>query len=345
MNKKPIRTMEQFAETIGVSRPTVSKYFQDPSSVRAKVRKRIELGVEETGFRPNLLAVNLNRRRTRIIGLIFPNSLDPFYMELRRLIEINARAHGYLSFVFSSEANPDLEVEAIETLNSLNAAGVIMAPIGNAAHRAKLKALAHRLPVVFVDVPLDDEEAFVGTDNHQSIDLMVDYLSRFNEPPCYFGGPEVNVNTAEREAAYVSAMKARGLEPVVIGRTPSRSWDFEAYAFDEASRILSNGNFPTKSILCCNDRLAFGILAAAYQNGVKIGIGEDCDLRVAGHDDHPFSRYTVPRLTTAAQDAQGIGRHAVELLFKKIGQPQAESENEAENQIRVGARLVLRESA
>ena len=60
-----IRTMEQFAEAVGLSRPTVSKYFQDAGSVRAKVRERIEAGLKETGFRPNLFAVNLNRRPPR----------------------------------------------------------------------------------------------------------------------------------------------------------------------------------------------------------------------------------------------------------------------------------------
>ena len=118
-----IRTMEQFAEAVGLSRPTVSKYFQDAGSVRAKVRERIEAGLKETGFRPNLFAVNLNRRRSKIIGLIFPTSLDPFYMDLQRRITMEAGAAGYLPFVFSSDGRAELEAEAIETLTSMNVAG------------------------------------------------------------------------------------------------------------------------------------------------------------------------------------------------------------------------------
>ena len=160
MTPKTIRTMEEFAQAVGLSRPTVSKYFQDPASVRIKVRERIEEAVAETGFRPNLFAVNLNRRRSKIIGLIFPASLDPFYMGLRGRIEAEATAAGYLPFVFSSEGRADLEAEAIETLSSLNVAGVIMAPVGgDAAHRAKLKALAARIPIIFIDAPFDVAEA------------------------------------------------------------------------------------------------------------------------------------------------------------------------------------------
>lgn len=345
MTKKTIRTMEEFASAVGLSRPTVSKYFQDPGSVRAKVRQRIEVGLDETGFRPNLLAINLNRRRTRIIGLVFPNSLDPFYMGLRQLIEAKAREAGYLSFVFSSEGNPELEEEAIETLVSLNAAGVVMAPVDTGGQNPKLKRLAHKLPTVFIDVAFDAEETFVGNDNHQSIELMVNYLSRFSEPPCYLGGPTVNRSPDERRIAYVETMKARGFEPLVIDITPSTSWDFETYGYAEAGRIFASGGFPTRSVLCINDRIAFGVLAAACEAGKKVGIGSDCDLRVAGHDDHPLARFTVPALTTVAQDTSTIGALAIERLFAKIEGKTTAGITPLDNQVRVHARLVLRASA
>ena len=41
-----IRTMEEFASRSGLSRPTVSKYFQDPGSVRPSTRARIEAALE-----------------------------------------------------------------------------------------------------------------------------------------------------------------------------------------------------------------------------------------------------------------------------------------------------------
>lgn len=345
MIKKTVRTMEEFALAVGLSRPTVSKYFQDPASVREKIRQRIEIGLDETGFRPNLLAVNLNRRRTRIIGLIFPNSLDPFYMGLRQLIEAKAREKGYLSFVFSSEGKPGLEEEAIDTLISLNAAGVVMAPVNRSVNDHKLKRQIQKVPTVFIDVPFDAEETFVGNDNHQSIGLMVNYLSRFDEPPCYLAGPDVNRSFKERRDAYVAAMRACNLEPVLVEIRPAARWDFEQYAFEEAQRIIASGGFPTRTVFCCDDRLAFGVLAAAYQAGLKVGIGEDCNLRVAGHDDHPLARFAVPALTTVAQDTAKIGELAIERLFAKMEAETAADARPLDNQVRVRAQLVLRSSS
>ena len=339
--------MEEFAEAVGLSRPTVSKYFQNPDSVRPKLKEKIEAGLRETGFRPNLFAVNLNRRRTKIIGLIFPNSLDPFYTGLRRRIESQATTRGYLPFVFSSDGRADLEAEALETLSSLNAAGVIMAPVGgDASHRAKVKALARSIPVVFIDAPFDEEEDFVGTNNDQSMALITDYLTRFEEPPCYFDMPWVNSNAPNRRNAYTQTMLRRGLDPIIIPLTPSNDWDFERYAFVEASRILGREGFPTRVVLCGNDRVAFGVLAALHQAGRKVGIKPDCDLRVAGHDNQPLSEYICPPLTTVQQNTAEMGRRALDMLLARIDTDQTDSRQRPRGEhVLVDGDLILRSSA
>jgi DNA-binding LacI/PurR family transcriptional regulator len=347
MKEKPVRTMEAFAESVGLSRPTVSKYFQNPASVRPKVREKIEMGLKATGFRPNLFAVNLNRRRSKILGVIFPTSLDPFYMGLRRRIEMEATANGYLPFVFSSDGRAKLEAEALETLTSLNAAGVIMVPVGgDAAHRSKVKALARNIPVVFIDAPFDDEEAFVGTNNEQSMALITDYLTRLGDRPCYFDMPWVNSNAGRRRESYIATMRRRGMEPEVIPVQHSTTWDFERYAYDEANRLLREGGFPTSIVLCGNDRVAFGVLAAVNQAGKKVGITPDCDVRVAGHDNQPLSEYIWPPLTTVQQNTAEMGRRAINLLLSRIDSSRVLDEPRTRGEhILVNADLVLRSSA
>ncbi|MBL8575645.1 MAG: LacI family DNA-binding transcriptional regulator [Mesorhizobium sp.] len=339
--------MEEFAEAIGLSRPTVSKYFQNAASVRPKLREKIEAGLKETGFRPNLFAVNLNRRRTKILGLILPSSLDPFYTGLRRRIESQATALGYLPFVLSSDGKTELEAEALETLSSLNVAGVIMAPVGgDPAHRNKVKTLARNIPVIFIDAPFDEEEDFVGTNNGQSMALITDYLTRFGEPPCYFDMPWVNSNAPGRRNAYIETMRRRGLEPVIIPVAHSEDWDFERYAFDEASRILREGGFPTKVVLCGNDRIAFGVLAALNQAGLKVGITPDCDLRVAGHDNQPLSEYIWPPLTTVQQNTAEMGRLALDMLLTRIDIAHTPGETRPPGEhVLVNGDLILRGSA
>lgn len=341
---KSIRTMEDFSEFVGLSRPTVSKYFNDPSSVRKKTRDAIEEALKKSGFRPNIFAVNLNRRRSNIIGVVIPNSTDPFYMALTRRIELIANEAGFLAFVLSSDGRADMEDSAIKTFKSMNVAGAIIAPLGMRSRQTTLEQLGQSIPLVYVNSPLDETSAFVGTDNRQSFGLIVDYLCRSGEPPCYFGMPQVNTNAATRQTAYREAMTRLGAEPRILAVSDSVSWDFERFAFEEASRLLEKPDeLPTRTILCANDRLAFGIIAAAWQKGLRVGHGGDCDLRVAGHDDHPLSQYACPPITTVAQNYNEIGRLAIELLLYKLDE--TDDPAGGRDQILLKSELMLRRSA
>lgn len=316
---RPIKTMEDFSEFVGLSRPTVSKYFNDPSSVRKKTRDAIEEALRKSGFKPNMFAVNLNRRRSNIIGIIIPNALDPFYMALTRQIQMIASEAGFLAFVLSSDGKGDLESDALNTLRSMNVAGAIIAPVGTDIKSSPARILGKQIPLVYIDAPIEDDAAFVGSDNRQSFGLIVDYLCRSGEPPAFFGMPAVNRNSSDRQNAYIEAMESARQTPTVLPISNKLTWEFEAFAFEEATRLFDSlEKLPTRTIVCANDRLAFGVIAAAWQKKLKIGHGADFDLRVAGHDDHPLSQYACPPLTTVAQNYSEIGHLAIGLLLRML---------------------------
>ena len=109
-------------------------------------------------------------------------------------------------------------------------------------------------------------------------------------------------------------------------------------------RILSKGGLPGKTLLCANDRFAFGAMAAAFASGLKIGRAEGCDVRIAGHDDHPLSRYACPSLTTMAQNAPEIAAKSVEILLLSMEDDAADRALTA-NRMILEATLVMRDSA
>ncbi|AZO70308.1 MAG: LacI family DNA-binding transcriptional regulator [Mesorhizobium sp.] len=340
---KTIRTMEDFSAFVGLSRTTVSKYFNDPDSVRQNTRSVIEAALKKSDFRPSMFAVNLNRRRSNILGVIIPNSTDPFYMALTRRIEMIANEAGFLAFVLSSDGRAEMEDQAIQTFRSMNIAGAIIAPLGVRSHHRILAELGSSIPLIYIDSPLDQTSSFVGTDNRQSFRLVVDYLCRSGEPPCYFAMPPVNNNASARQEAYIEAMRQFKMAPRIVPVADIRSWDFEKFGYDEALRILKGEGFATRTVLCANDRIAFGVISAAYELGLRVGHGADCDLRVAGHDDHPLSRYACPPITTVAQNYNEIGRLAIELLLQRLDE-NGPARRDGER-ILLNAELMLRRSA
>jgi DNA-binding LacI/PurR family transcriptional regulator len=107
-------------------------------------------------------------------------------------------------------------------------------------------------------------------------------------------------------------------------------------------RLLSRRDLPTDTILCSNDRLAIGLLAAAHEKGLRVGRGPGFALRIAGHDDHPFSRFTCPSLTTVAQDYALIAQRSVETLLAVI---EAGGKADRREETLFHGRLVMRASA
>ncbi|MQT11869.1 LacI family DNA-binding transcriptional regulator [Segnochrobactrum spirostomi] len=345
MKHNKIKNMAEFSQLSGISRPTVSKYFNDPNSVRKSTRAQIEAALTKYDYRPNLFAVNLNKRRPKIIGVIVPDTADTFFSELVRRIEESCAASGYLVIVLSSRGDPQLEGRSIETLLSLKIAGAIVAPLGVNSDMTLMQSLQSRIPIVFLDSRLDDETPFVGTDNFQSVPLITEYLCRTGTPPTFFDMPAVNHNASERREAYLQTMQRLGFQPEVITVAHHHDWRFEDVGFVETQRVLAGAGFPTRTVLCANDRIATGVIAALFRHGWKIGREPDCDIRVAGHDDQPLSRYTCPPLTTVAQDFDRLGHLGVELLLARIDDDDFRAPPSKAEQLRIEAKLVMRDSA
>lgn len=343
MSQPKIRNMEEFAAISGISRPTVSKYFNNPDSVRASTRQKIEKALQRHDYRPNVFAMNQNRRTTKNIGVVVPNLADPFFSEIGRRVELACIAAGYSPILLSSHGSSDMERDNLSSLRSLKPAGVLLAPFGRMSDQDAVRAFDDDFPMVLFDANMSDiGQAFVGTDNSQSVDLMVEYLCRSGEPPCFFEMKSpTNPNANKRRLAYIASMERHGQNPIIL-QADGEGWNFEEIGSVEGGKFLSNKAFSTNTILCSNDRLAIGLLSAAYGLGLSVGHGASCDLRIAGHDDHPFSQFTCPPLTTIAQDYEAIAKRAVSSLF---GMLEDEDKQSAREEIVFEGRLIMRDSA
>ncbi len=319
--KRVVHTMQELSALIGVSRPTLSRYFQSPESVRGSTIRKIRQGLERIDYVPNFFATRMNRKATRMMGVIIPYLNDLFFTNLLEAIEIAAMEAGYTVITQCSHSDPAIEARAAETFMSMNVDGALVAPLGNQSDLAVHQRLRARLPFVLVDsrpATMPDVD-FVGTDHRQSTGLMTDYLCRVGEPPVFLAMPRVNFNALERETAYADRMRSLGHEPAVIGDRPIREdWHFEAHGEAVMDAAFARGRLTDRSILCANDRVAIGALRAAGRHGLLPGRLREGGLRIAGHDDYPLCPFTIPALTTVAQDVDAIGRLAVSRLIEMI---------------------------
>jgi len=335
--------MEEFAAVSGISRPTVSKYFNDPDSVRPSTRNRIEEALERYDYRPNIFAMNQNRKLTKNVGIVVPYLTDPFFAEIARKLEERCTLAGFRPTLYSPYGQREMEVEILDSIRSLKPAGVLLAPLGRASDHKAVESFCADVPTVLFDSDIEGVgEAFVGSDNFSFVSQTVDYLTRTGSPPCFFEmRTPANPNANKRRLAYIELMERHGHEPRVI-KVEGEGWAFEQIGRDGALRLLESGGFPSDTVLCSNDRLAIGLLAACYEKGMRVGRGEGCALRVASHDGHPFSQFTCPSLTTASHDYDSVSDRAIATLRDLI---EAGGRFDARTEMLYPANLILRASA
>ncbi len=343
MAQSKFRNMEEFAAACGISRPTISKYFHDASSVRQSTRKRIEAALEEYDYRPNIFAINQNRRKTKNVGIVVPYLSDPVYGEIARNLERRCIEAGFRATLFSAHGEQELENEALERLKSLRPAGVLLAPLGRHSDVKALADFCDEVPTVLFDrnIPAIGQ-AFVGSDNESFVSQSTKYLVASGEQPCFFEMKQpLNPNSIARRRSYKKSMKALGLDPVYV-QVEGSGWNLEEIGYKGALKILEAQSFPTNTVLCSNDRLAIGVLAACHEKGLRVGRYPGCALRVAGHDDHPSARYTCPSLTSVGHDYDALSNSGLETLFNLI---EEDGRFENRNEFIYPAKLVHRESA
>ena len=345
MAKPRINTMEELSVAIGVSRPTLSRFFQDPTLVKANTVARIQEGLAQVEYVPNFFATRLNRKSTGIIGVIIPYLNDLFFTKLLESVEVAAMEAGLTVITQCSHSDPAIEARAAETFMSMNVDGALVAPLGDHSDKTVHLRLKSRLPFVLMDsrpktMPNVD---FVGTNHMQSTGLITEYLCRVGDPPVFLAMPRVNFNALEREAAYIAQMRKQGFEPEILGTgLVDENWHFEEHGQAVLDAEFARGRLTDRSILCANDRVAIGALRAAARHGLTPGRGAKGGLRIAGHDDYPLCPFLSPALTTVAQDTDAIGRKAVSRILQIIRGEVADDDPEI---TLFDGRLKLRESA
>ncbi|MFK7746209.1 MAG: LacI family DNA-binding transcriptional regulator [Roseobacter sp.] len=344
-NKKRISTMIELSDALGISRPTLSRFFQDPSSVKASTSQKIKERLETVDYVPNFFATRMNRKSTGIIGVVIPYLNDLFFTKLLEAIEIAAMDAGYTVITQCSHSDPEIEARAAQTFMSMNVDGALVAPLGNQSDRDVHERLRSHLPFVLVDsrpatMPHVD---YVGTDHLQSTGLITEYLCRVGPPAVFLAMPRVNFNAVERENAYRKKIIELGYEPEIIGAEAlDADWLYEAHGEAVMDYHFARGEYLDRSILCANDRVAIGALRAASRHGLRPGHMRKGGLRIAGHDDYPLCPFTAPALTTVAQDLEAIGKTSVSRLLQLIANK--DGAHEPQVALLPGA-LKLRESA
>ena len=117
-------TIKEVARLAGVSPAAVSRYLNGGPLSKDK-KERVARAIEETGYRPNIMA-KTRTGRVRQIGIIVPRIYSESVNLLMEGITEELLAMDYLTVLGYSDTNRDRELQYLDTMQNNRVAGIIL---------------------------------------------------------------------------------------------------------------------------------------------------------------------------------------------------------------------------
>lgn len=303
-------TTHDVARKAGVSQATVSLVLggNPRARVSAATRERVLEAAGELGYRPNMLARGLVRRRSYAIGVVVPDLSNPFFLDVVTGVQRVASEAGYV--VLPGDVREGSPLRHLEALRDRQVDGVVLDGFG--AQSLPPDALSE-LKVVLVDEP-SDRWPGVASDAEGAGRLAAGHLLALGHRRLAFAGPASDVHGFRmRERGFFAALHAAGL---ALPSSRLRRVPPTVAGGQEAVRALlalPRGERPT-ALFCATDLLAAGALKAALTARIAVP-GE---LSIVGCDDIELARVLTPELTTVRVPARELGARAARLLLRQL---------------------------
>ena len=315
MNKIPTKPSRQKKVTLhdvakeagGVSAATVSNVLNDTGSVGEKVKRRVLKAVKKLSYRPNHSAQAMKTGRTKTLGFILPDLTNPFFPELAQSIEKRAREKGYSVLLVDTHGDTKAEEEGVRQLFQHAVDGIVWCP---STSKDILSELAPGVPAVVIDRPITKYDS-VSSDYASGERMIAEYaIEQGHKRIGIACGPQELDSAKRRVQSFVDNIEGRAEVIWITENEYSMTLNHKL-----KRRALEN---KVSLIVAGNDLIAISLIALLTESGLDV----PADVSVIGFDDIPWCSIVSPKLTSIRQPTAKMGREAVNILLRRIEEPE-----------------------
>ena len=330
--------MKRIAGELGVSITTVSKVLNNREDIGDATRARVLAKVAELGYQPNAVARSLTLRRTHTLGVVIPDLMHSFFVEIVAGLETVASARGYGILLCSSSEDPVKERQELDMLRQRQVDGIILGS-ANASGNTDLLQQLTSLGVGLVMIDRDDHPAVscdrVVTDDREVGRLATAHLiAQGRKAIGHITGTTV-LHAKRRADGYRAALA----EARIKGKADwmVRGGFKEADGYRGMARLLAIKP-RVDAVFAANDPSAIGAMKAIWDAGLRVPE----DVAVVGAGDIALGDLLRVPLSTISWSREDQGKVAAELLLDRI---EADGPPPEARRVVIPPQLVVRRSS
>lgn len=330
-------TIKDLSAQTGYSVGTISRVLNNQPNVSQKARDTILRAASDCGFQLNANAKQLKQQHGNSILVLVKGTSNELFGSLVEEIQARISGTNYPLIVdYMDEAENEV-LRAVQLCLEKKPLGVMFLGGNREYFLSDFDKI--RRPCVLVtndasDLPFENLSS-VSSDNTLAAKMAIEHLIRLGHRKiAVIGGPRIlSDTTIQRFQGCMDAFRENNIEFDEELDYESVRYSF-AGGYRAAENLLRKGRDFT-AIFAMSDVMAIGAIRALHDAGKRVPE----DVSVVGFDGLYLGEYTIPKLTTIAQNVRELAQRSICLLLESIEGGQAGTYET------VAVSLISRESA
>ncbi|QTF06971.1 LacI family DNA-binding transcriptional regulator [Brenneria izadpanahii] len=288
-------TMLEVAKRAGVSKATVSRVLSGNGYVSQETKDRVFQAIEESGYRPNLLARNLAVKKTQTLGLVVTNTLyhGVYFSELLFHAARMTEDLGRQLILADGKHSAEEERLAIQYLLDLRCDAIIIYPRFLSVDEMDEIIQNHSQPIMVLNRRLRKNSSHCVYSDHKlsSFTAVSKLISLGHRDIAFITGSMDSPTGVERLSGYKDALTQHNIavrdELIVKGK-----WTPACGSAGVAELLSRDARFT--ALVASNDDMAIGAIKQLHDSGISV----PHPVSVIGFDDTAVAPYIIPSLSS-----------------------------------------------
>ncbi len=302
-------TITDIANALGITPSTVSRALAGNTRVKEETRIAVEKMAKMLGYERNVVAANLRKGQSHIVGIVVPRINREFFSNVIGGAERVLNQAGYNTLICQTLESFEAEIKALRTLKNYRVAGVLLSHAIDAINGKHVKEILEDTPLVQFDRVFPDLPGakIVGANCEGAFQATMHLIQTGYKRIGTIAGYMTSQAYVERLAGYRLALESAGIpfdKSIVYENAIVRETGYEAglKAIEAGCDALySAGAFS-----------ALGAIDAIKEKGIRVPE----DFGVVATSNEGFTSLMSPALSTLNQHPFEMGETAARAFLE-----------------------------